>query len=523
MPPERGARRYVDVELRGANLHRDGRPVLRGIDWRVRPGERWVVLGANGAGKTQLLKLLAGAVWPDPARRPVRRYRWGGERHDTPQAVLAEIAYLGPERQDRYSRYEWNFSAAAVVGTGLTRSDIPQGPLTRAQRRRVAALLRRLGVAQLARRRFLTLSFGERRLVLLARALAIEPRLLLLDELLGGLDAVNRARLLRWLESSGRSARPWVLSSHRIEEVPAAATHLLRLERGRIVERRRLRGSAVTTDALPGAAASEQPAARRQAAAHGHGRRGDGPGGGTARAARPPRPAPDALVELRNASVFVDHAPVLRQLSLRVGPGECWVVHGANGAGKTTLLRAIYGDYPAARGGRILREGVVPGVPLDTFRDWCAIVAPYVQGEYPRNTPVLEVVVSGLRSSYGLDAPPTRAERAAALRALRLFGLGSRAAAPLATLSYGQARRVLFARAWVREPRLLLLDEALGGIDQATRRLLGRRIAARVRAGAAVVMTTHHRDEWPDCTTHELELRQGRGARIGPVRGHGGR
>lgn len=72
--------------------------VLRGIDWHIRPGERWVLAGGNGAGKTQLLKLLAGDVWPTPTGRERRCYRWCGERYDQPEGVKDEIAYIGPER-----------------------------------------------------------------------------------------------------------------------------------------------------------------------------------------------------------------------------------------------------------------------------------------------------------------------------------------------------------------------------------------------------------------------------------------
>jgi ABC-type molybdenum transport system ATPase subunit/photorepair protein PhrA len=240
------------------------------------------------------------------------------------------------------------------------------------------------------------------------------------------------------------------------------------------------------------------------------------------------RGSPDAagaepLVQLEHASVYLDYRPVLRGISLSIAAGECWVVHGANGAGKTTLLRTVYGDHPVASGGRIRRRGIAPGVPLSEFRRRCAIVAPHVQGDYPRTSPVLEVVASGLRASYGLDEPMQVEELAAARAALRGFGLLSRARTPLASLSYGQARRVLFARGWVLDPQLLLLDEPLAGVDARTRTLLLRQIDARVGQGAAVLMSTHHRDEWPASVSHEIELSAGRAVYVGPVRGRSAR
>jgi len=501
-------RRHIEVRLDGLDLHRDGRHVLRDLHWQVAPGQRWVVVGANGAGKTQLLKLLAGAVWPDPAPQPVRRYRWRGAWQDTPYGLLEEIAYVGPERQDRYERYGWNFTALQVVGTGLTRSDIPQGPLSTAQRRRALALLQRLDAHRLARRRFLSLSFGERRLVLLARALASAPRLLLLDEVFAGLDAAHRGRVLRWLERTSRAALPWVLTSHRVEEVPASATHLLQLEAGRIVD------CGPISRVAPRTPASTMPARRPRRASAQRIAAPVAAGLGVDAGSRG-----GALVQLHAASVYLDYRAVLRELTLVVRPGECWVVHGGNGSGKTTLLRAIYGDHPAALGGRIERRGIVPGVPLSEFRRHCALVAPHLQADYPRDSRVLEVVVSGLHSSIGLAEPPTAAETSAAQRALRAFGLSSKAGRTLAVLSYGQARRVMFARAAVRAPDLLLLDEPFAGVDVATRRALRRGIEALVAAGTAVVMASHHPDEWPDNASHELELDAGRSRYCGPVRG----
>src|SRR5690348_7900837 len=100
--------RYVEVRLHGVRLDRNARRVLDHVSWVIRPGERWVLVGANGAGKTQLLKLVAGSVWPTPTGREVRRYHWKGKVWRTPQEIQDEIGYVGPERQDKYTRYGWN-------------------------------------------------------------------------------------------------------------------------------------------------------------------------------------------------------------------------------------------------------------------------------------------------------------------------------------------------------------------------------------------------------------------------------
>jgi molybdate transport system ATP-binding protein len=194
------------------------------------------------------------------------------------------------------------------------------------------------------------------------------------------------------------------------------------------------------------------------------------------------------------------------------------VLHGRNGSGKTTLLRTLYGDHGVAVGGRIERAGIEPGVPLQEFKQRVGFVAPHLQADHPQQLTVAEVVQSGRHASIGLNDPPTAADRAAARRSLAFFGLSELASRTLRELSYGQLRRVLFARAWVRHPDLLLLDEPFAGVDGPTRRSLRSHVEAMVADGTAVVMTTHHRPEWPDCVTHELELAGGEVRYCGPVR-----
>src|SRR5205814_8149247 len=135
-PMSSAGTRYLEVRLVRLSLHRGGRTVLKNISWTIRPGERWVLAGANGAGKTQLLKLVAGIVWPKAAARATRQYLLGRQLSSTPFGIKDEIAYLGAERQDKYPRYGWNMPVERIVGTGLYRPGLPLAPPTGADRRR---------------------------------------------------------------------------------------------------------------------------------------------------------------------------------------------------------------------------------------------------------------------------------------------------------------------------------------------------------------------------------------------------
>jgi molybdate transport system ATP-binding protein len=432
--------------------------------------------------------MVAGSVWPKPTGREVRRYRWKGETFDTPAGVADEIAYVGAERQDRYEHYDWNFSVSEVVGTGIARTDIPMRALSAAEQRQVASLLKRLGVDSLGDRRFLTLSYGERRLVLIARALASRPKLLLLDEVANGLDARNHARFLHWLNGSARSRMPWVFATHRRSDVPESMTHLLELQQGEVTRSGRLRagGARELLRQDERAFHSREPGQRFK-----------------------PR-SRRVLVALRNADVHVDEAHILSGIDLEVRAGDCWVVHGPNGSGKSTLLRTIYGDHAVATGGSIVRAGIVPGVALEKFKLRTAYVAPHLQTWHTPRMPVMEVVASGRYASIGLNDTITANDRKHGERALRRFGMFGMRNRTLAEMSYGQARRILFARAWAREPRLALLDEPFAGLDRATRADLTRRLNTWLADGGSCVIATHHREEWPAHTTHVLELKAGR-------------
>lgn len=493
-PRPRRQSRFIRVDLRRVRLTLDGRSVLRDIDWSIRPSQRWVLIGPNGAGKTQLLKLLAGDVWPTPSQPGVltRRYWYRGERYLEPYEIKAQIAYLGAERQDRYERYGWNYRVDAIVGTGIYRTDIPLDSLSDPDRANIATLLRRLKIESLARRRFLSLSYGERRLVLLARALASKPKLLLLDELFNGLDTNNRTHVQHCLNVLSRSSLPWVLSTHRAQDIPRCATHLCRIAGGIILARQRvtmIRSASVVT------------------------RRGD-----TRRAGSDKRAEAEQLIALRRATVWRAGVAVVRKVSLEIRRGDCWVVHGANGSGKSSLIQLLYGDLGPASGGSIVRAGIETGVPLELFKRRVGLVAPELQALHPRYLSADEVVASGRHASIGLNDVLPSAERAAIKRTLRSVGAVKLERRAVRTLSYGQLRRVLFARALAHGPDMLLLDEPYAGIDPATRESLRALVERKLESGVTVVMATHYRDEWPAATSHELELDRSQVVYCGPVR-----
>ena len=139
------------------------------------------------------------------------------------------------------------------------------------------------------------------------------------------------------------------------------------------------------------------------------------------------------------------------------------------------------------------------------------LVAPHLQSDYPRDARVIEVVQSGRHASIGLNDRPGAADQRAALRALRRFDLAGFGERTLRELSYGQARRVLFARAFVNEPRLLLLDEPFAGIDAATRKALLAQVLETHRRGTAIVVSAHSVRDWRAVATHAIELARGRG------------
>ena len=224
-------------ELDGVGFARSGRDILARVDWRIAPGERWAVLGPNGCGKSTLLKLAIGMLWPTAGT--IRRQ--GEEFIDLPSfwsrigwitdTIAGQIPAAEPARDTVLSGKFGQLGLKLFPGMSLSAAD------------HAAAIgtLERLGCGPLADRPFGVLSQGERRKVLVARALLADPLCLVLDEPCDGMDPGARERFLAWLGSCLRQAAgpATILVTHHMEVILPEVTHTLLRRQGRVLARGR--------------------------------------------------------------------------------------------------------------------------------------------------------------------------------------------------------------------------------------------------------------------------------------------
>jgi iron complex transport system ATP-binding protein len=217
------------LEISGLRITRGTTPILRGVDWRVQPGEHWVILGANGSGKTSLLKALTGYLSPTAGEITLLGRHYGASDWRELQLkiglVTSSFATAIPPAEP---------ALETVISGKFAQLDL-WARVTPSDRRAASRLLRGVGLGRLAEREWACLSQGERQRVLIARALMARPRLLILDEPCAGLDPVARENFLRFLNrlAGQRSAPALVLVTHHVEEIMPRFSHVLLLRGGR--------------------------------------------------------------------------------------------------------------------------------------------------------------------------------------------------------------------------------------------------------------------------------------------------
>jgi molybdate transport system ATP-binding protein len=482
--------------------------VLHDISWELKRGENWAIFGPNGAGKSTLLRLLHGEIWPAPANGGSRLYNFDGQPTTSPIGVKQRMKIVSAEHQQRYTRVHSRkygdasgrqITARDIVFTGLLDSELVTRKPRPDELEKVSQVMRQIGIEDLADAQFDKLSQGQLRKALIARAVVGEPDLLILDEVGVGLDAASRHQILDLIQriaaplpfrggARGGVGAQVLMTTHRRDELIPAIAHVLELKHGRI--HRQIDRETYFANL------AHRPHARPVFAPM------------SLNGQREHRPF---LIRIVNASVALDEGSkvVLRDVNWRMNEGEHWMIVGDNGVGKTTLLKLILGELWPAQGGVIERFGKRNFTNVWEIKKRIGYVSTEFQTRYFVDLTAEQVISTGFWASVGWLQPTTNNQRKRVREMIELFNLQSLTRRSILEMSYGQARKVLIARALVNHPRIVILDEIFDGLDAYFRAELAE-ILEQVSKHTSVILVTHHEADVLPCITHRMVMKNGR-------------
>ena len=439
----------------------------------IKPLQHTVVLGPNGSGKSALAACIAGQ----------------GERLDGQCQVNCQLAWVSVEQQQALIEAEKQKDCADILDIipvpttvqeilleGLTLSELDQTLV-----KRVTDVF---SLADMLHRPFRALSTGETRKLLLAKALLSQAEILVLDEPWDGLDtqACDDFNALL-LEISTQTTLVLVLN--RLSEVPRFCQQLVLMQTGSIQWQTHI------TDDL-----AEQLTHISQLR---HMQQQDLalPAKDSDSFAPHPLDANAPLVKLTNVKVNYADNIVFSGLNWTIEPQQHWQVTGPNGSGKTCLLNLITGDHPQCYVNDIFVFGYQrgSGESIWQIKQYIGYLSNAFHLDYRVNCSLLHVVLSGFYDSIGMYQQATKNQIALAEQWLALMALDQQSARPFQKLSFGDQRLVLLARAMVKHPALLILDEPCNGLDDINRLKVLALIDILAREGSTTLLYVNHHKE----------------------------
>lgn len=510
----------------------------------ILPGECTAIVGPNGSGKSKLVDMLLSG---HPLCRGVRNYNFSPR---VGKAVSSNIKYL--EFRDitdgaEYYQQRWNqndisdsplvgdifeescrkavreYAGISVYDSFIVRDETQEQKALREARN--AELMREATEAveemktrlerlfhleELKEKRVILLSSGEMRKFQIARMLLGNPRVFMVDNPFIGLDSAARTQFNVFLsELSRNSDFTLVLVLSREDEIPDYVTHIIPMREQKVLAKRthsEYMAAPFPSSGLAGGLPSCVPSSRVPSSRilDDNTRR---------RISELPVPPAtyegDEVLSLRKVCIRYGGRFILKNLDLTVRKGECWAVRGANGSGKTTLLSIINGDNPQSYANDITLFGCRrgSGESIWDIKRHIGFVSPEMHRFFLKDISVLDTVAGGLSDALGRFRQHTPAELDRCRFWLSVFGLEDCAGRSFIRLSSGEQRLVLLARAFVKDPELLILDEPLHGLDCSNRARVRDIIDTFChRDGKTLLMVTHYEDELPPCVTHTLVL-----------------
>lgn len=454
-------------------------------------GEHIAIAGPNGAGKSLLVDMITGK---SPLREGELTYDFSPSATKNVYDNIKYIAFrdtYGPADASYYYQQRWNIhdqDEAPKVRELLGKVEVKDETL----KKQLFDLFR---IEPLLDKKIILLSSGELRKFQLTRALLTAPRILIMDNPFIGLDAAARDLLFNVLDGLSRlSSLQIILVLSMLDDIPDFITHVVpvnhrvvgqKMEREAYLQMFRAQDLPQRYDDLQQRILS-----------------------------LPSEPAgydSDEVVKLNKVSIRYGDRTILKELDWTVMRGQKWALDGENGSGKSTLLSLICADNPQSYACDISLFGRKrgSGESIWEIKKHIGYVSPEMHRAYLKDLPAIEIVASGLHDTIGLYKRPRKTELAVCEWWMDIFGIAALKERSFLQLSSGEQRLVLLARAFVKDPDLLILDEPLHGLDTYNRRKVKKIIEAYSRRkDKTLIMVTHYENELPAVISDHLHLKR---------------
>lgn len=457
------------------------------INMTLAEGEHIAIVGPNGAGKSILVDTLTGR-WPLLMNEV--KYDFSPSPSKMAYDNIKYIAFrdsYGDADGNYYYQQRWN--AHDLDETPIVRDLLPEATNAKLK----TALYDLFGMETMLDKHIILLSSGELRKFQLTKTLLSNPRVLIMDNPFIGLDAKTRDQLHALLRELTRvTALQVILILSKTDDIPSFITHVIPVED-------RLCGDKITLETY---LAGCRPAPERVLSKEKEERI-------LALPYNDDLYHTDHVVDLNKVSIRYGERTILKELDWSVKCGEKWALSGDNGSGKSTLLSLVCADNPQSYACDITLFGRKrgSGESIWEIKKHIGYVSPEMHRAYLKNLPAIDIVASGLHDSVGLYKRPRPEQMEVCEWWMDIFGIANLKERSFLQLSSGEQRLVLLARAFVKDPELLILDEPLHGLDLINRRLVKDIIETFCqRKDKTMIMVTHYQEELPMCITNSLHL-----------------
>lgn len=497
------------ITLDNTSVRLRDRLYLENTSWQINSNEHWAILGPNGSGKTTFAKSLFGAV---PIVRGNIIYNFSNEVGRNPATMANAIGYVSPELhrdiierenlEDSFREFSGKINEITTVKHIILNKRVEPGNGAQVEKR-LNAIAKKIGIEALLQRDIRSLSTGEMNTALIAKALIKRPRLLILDEPFDGLDAPSRNALAKIINDLMVGNMHVILITHRFAEIVPNITHVLLLKYGKIFKGGK-KNDVFTAEninrvyEIKNRPIHDYPQKIGQAITAA-GKKGSQSSG--------------ILIEMKNVAVKYDRQPILDKFNWLVKEGENWAILGPKGAGKSTVLSLILGDNLQAYANEIYlfgkRRG--SGESIWDIKRQIGLISSDLQIRQHKNINAFDVVCSGFFDSNGLYKKCSPEELAIAKEWAHFLGVAELADQKFGRLSHGQRQLILIARAMVKSPEILILDEPFQGLDIKNRtKILDifEYIGSQTRTN--LIYVPNQDEEKLNCITHVLNMDHGK-------------